>query len=100
MQTSRYSPSLLHRHGFLFSDMSARRQRDGRLTAADNETAVPDAVATAGWPAEHGRLEAGPGCRRDRGEVRLAMDSGAFLPGRLVCYAQVFVSGEQNVTSG
>jgi hypothetical protein len=30
----------------------------------------------------------------------LAMDSGAFLLGRLVCYAQVFVSGEQKVTSG
>jgi hypothetical protein len=29
-----------------------------RLTAADNETAVPDAVATAGRPADHGRLEA------------------------------------------
>ncbi len=31
---------------------------------------------------------------------RLAMDSGTFLLGRLVCYAEVFVSGEQNVTSG
>ena len=30
----------------------------------------------------------------------LVMDSGAFLLGRLVCYAQVFVSGKQNVTSG
>jgi hypothetical protein len=30
----------------------------------------------------------------------LAMDSGASLLGRLECYAQVFVSGEQSVTSG
>ncbi len=30
----------------------------------------------------------------------LAMDRSAFLPGRLVCYVQVFVFGEQNVTSG
>ena len=32
--------------------------------------------------------------------ARLAQDSGAFLLNRLVCYARVFVSGQQNVTSG
>jgi hypothetical protein len=61
MQTFRYSRSLLHRHGFLYRGHECTQAAGTRrLTAADTATAVPDAVAAAGWPAEHGRLEAGP----------------------------------------
>ncbi len=61
MQAFRYSRSLLRRHGFLYLGHECTQAAGrGRLTAADNETAVPDAVATASWPTEHGRLEAAP----------------------------------------